>query len=95
MRKSTFAALTVLILSTFSCTENERAKNFGGNLIVNLECNQKLFDITWKDDDFWYATRLMHEDEGPEIYTFTEDSSYGIWKGKVSLVESRCPAQGK
>ena len=80
----------IIVVTVFGgCTKKERAKNFGGSFTVKLECGQKLYDVTWKGDNLWYATRPMREGEEPETYTFVEDSSYGIFEGKVTFVECK------
>ena len=79
--------LTIALIG--GCTEKQRAKKLGGSMTVRLECGQKLFDVTWKDNNLWYATRPMRYDEVPETYTFVEDSSFGVMEGKVTFVECR------
>ena len=86
----------VLVASTMfaigaltGCTDNTMAKNFGGDMTVNLEKGQKLEEVTWKDDSLWYLTRPMKEGEEPQTYTFQEDSSFGIFEGTVTIVESK------
>lgn len=85
-----FTALSIILaLALVGCTEKQRAKQFGGHMTVKLECGQKLFDLTWKEDNLWYATRPMREGEVAETYTFVEDSSWGAFEGKVTLIECR------
>lgn len=38
-------------------------KDFGGSTTIELEPNQKLEEITWKDDSLWYLTRPMTDDD--------------------------------
>lgn len=80
--------LALAIFSLASCTENQRAKNFGGNSTVNLEPNRKLVVITWKDDELWYLTKPIDSTEKPETYKFQEESSWGLIEGTVTIVES-------
>jgi hypothetical protein len=77
-----------LILAT-GCTEQEIAKNYGGETTCNLPKGQKLIIVTWKDDDLWYLTRPMKADDSAEIYVLQEESSYGIWNGKVNIIENK------
>ena len=79
----------LLTISQFACTENQRAKNFGGDFTLNLPKGQKLVTITWKDDNLWYLTRPMHEDEKAETYSFQESSSFGMMNGTVTIEESK------
>lgn len=89
----TAGTIGLIILSLFyvlfqlTFPANYRAKNWGGTLKVNLEPGQKLETITWKDDEVWYLTRQMREDEHPEEHRFAEKSSYGILEGTVVVSE--------
>lgn len=83
------AIAIVMVLTLFSCTENSRAKSFGGTAHITLPANQKLLNATWKDDNLWYLTRPMRDDETPETYTFSEESSWGIWEGAYIIKETR------
>lgn len=49
MRKLTMIAITLLAL--VSCTDNQRARSFGGTETVKLEPNEKFINITWKQDN--------------------------------------------
>jgi hypothetical protein len=81
-------ALTA-IGSLTSCTENLRAKQYGGTATVSLTPNQKLVNATWKDQELWYLTRQMRANETPETFTLTEQSSFGLIEGKVVFSESK------
>ena len=65
------------------------ARKFGGDITVNLQTNEKLVNITWKNSNMWILTRPMKSDEEAETYTFYEDSNCGIFEGKVTLIESK------
>lgn len=84
----TLLAILCLIFVT-SCTENERARSWGGTANVDIPAGQKLFDVTWKENELWYATRPMREGETPEVYTFQEKSAFGLMEGKVIFTENR------
>ena len=85
MKKFYFTIATVLLLA--SCTENQRAKSFGGTSTMNLPKGEKLVNVTWKGDEIWYLTRPMKSDESPETYTYREESSLGVIEGTVILKE--------
>jgi len=85
----TFLFGIFLFLFFNSCTQNQRAKNFGGKAEINLPENQKLINATWKDDNLWYLTRPMRADETPETYTFSEESSWGVWEGAYIIHERK------
>ncbi len=80
---------TALIMFSGSCTENQRAKQFGGTASIELPANQKLITATWKDDNLWLLTRTMRSDETVENYVFTEESSFGVWEGSYIIKERR------
>lgn len=82
------AILFALVL--FGCTEGQRARQFGGNMRVDLPCDMKLVTATWKQDNLWYLTRAMKEGESPEDPVLYEDSNFGVLNGKVLFNESVC-----
>jgi hypothetical protein len=80
--------LAILALTAFcGCTQQERAKAWGGTATTTLPPGEKLVVVTWKETNLWYLTRPMKEGEVPETYTFREDSSYGMVEGKVIIRE--------
>lgn len=78
----------LLLFTATSCTENERARSFGGTATIALPPGDKLVIATWKEVDLWYLTRPMVEGEQPVTSTFTESSAWGLMNGKVVFVES-------
>lgn len=87
MRKIIYVAIaTITILSLSGC--QSAAKNWGGDITVNLEPGVKLEEITWKDDSLWYLTRPMREDESPETHLFQESTDWGVFEGTVTVIES-------
>lgn len=76
------------VLCFAGCTANERARSFGGSETINVPVDQKVIDVTWKQDAIWYATRPMRADEKPETVTFHQKSAYGVFEGSVTFVES-------
>jgi hypothetical protein len=84
---TSLAAAAIVLLS--SCTENERAKLFGGTQTVNLPTKTKLVNVTWKEGSaMWILTRPMRENETAETLTFSEKSNFGIMEGTVIFKES-------
>lgn len=81
--------ISILLLSLAGCTEQERAKNFGGKTATTLPKGQKLVVVTWKDDDLWLLTRPMKSEDSIETYTFQEQSSFGVWQGTVTITEQK------
>lgn len=80
--------IAALVLLVVGCTEQERAKSFGGEMTIKLEACEKLVNATWKESELWYITRPMEEAEKPVTFIFREDSSFDIMEGKVLFVES-------
>lgn len=78
-----------VLLVALGCTEQQRAKSFGGSMTVNLPASQKLVVATWKNSDMWYLTRPMREGEAAEHYSFVESSSFGLVEGVVKFVETK------
>lgn len=89
MKKITFLLAIVLGITISSCTENERAKAFGGTMTVNLEPGKKLVEATWKESQLWYLVEPMEDNYVPKTKEFIEESDFGIMEGKVVFVESR------
>lgn len=85
--------LIILILGLFSCTENERAKEYGGNAELKLPDNTKLINVTWKGTNLWYITRPMTIEDSAITYTFTEESGYGIFQGTYTVIETKLMAK--
>ncbi len=78
-----------LILPFVSCTEQQRAKEYGGESIVNLPKGEKLMIVTWKGSDLWYLHRPMKEGDTAETYYFQESSTWGILEGKITINEQK------
>lgn len=81
--------LFVLMLGMVSCTKNDIAKRFGGNITYKLPIGEKLVNVTWKDTELWYLTKPMKANDSPETYTFREKSRYGLVEGSVTLIETK------
>ena len=73
--------LVALISLATSCTENSRARKFGGSEEITLKPNEKLLNVTWKDSDMWILT----QDTLTGKSYFREKSSWGIWEGEIIL----------
>ena len=79
MRKLTMVAITLLAL--VSCTDNQRARSFGGTETVKLEPNEKFINITWKQDNLW----VIVQDTVTGNYYAREKSNFGVLQGKVVI----------
>ena len=79
----------ILIALMNGCTEQDRARYFGGTSTVELEENKKLVNLTWKDGDLWILTKDMLPTDVAETYTFKEDSPYGVIEGLIIIKEKK------
>ena len=79
--------LALLLAMTVGCTENSRAKNYGGTATMDLPQGKKLVTVTWKDDELWVVTRQRREGEAIESYEFQEESSWGVFEGTYIINE--------
>jgi len=78
--------LTALLL-TSSCTDNARARRFGGTANEEIKAGHKVIGATWKDADLWILTRPMRLGEVPETVILHEASSWGVVQGTVIMEE--------
>ena len=90
MKKRIVALVFIGIIGLSTLTGCQMTtKNFGGSMTLKLEPNQKLEEITWKDNSLWYLTRPMTEDDVAETHTFQQSSQYGVFEGTVTIVETK------
>ena len=95
MKKKAVAVLTAISILIASLTGCQTAtKSYGGKTTIKLEPNQKLEEITWKDNSLWYLTRPMtNEDIGLVRYhkelSFQQQSNFGVFEGTVTIIESK------
>lgn len=87
MKKILMGCLLIGVVSLVACTKQNRARNFGGTIKVDLPSGQKLENATWKDSNLYYLIRPMRPGERPEVHEFIESSSYGMLEGKVIFYE--------
>lgn len=78
-----------MTLCFFSCTENQRARKFGGTEKIELPKGQRLVMVTWKEQSLWYLLEPMPDGYVPQVKEFAEKSSFGSLEGKVIFYESR------
>ena len=84
--KKLLLGLFVLFMLVVGCTDNQRAKKYGGTQTIKLEVGQRVVNVTWKDASLWVLTK---EDtiKPATVYTFKEKSNLGIVEGKIVIVE--------
>lgn len=75
------ALFMIIIIGFVSCTDNQRARSFGGTEVIKLLPNEEFVNITWKQDNLWVIVR----DTVSGKYYAREKSSYGVMEGKVII----------
>ena len=88
MKKILLPLFAITLLA--SCTENSRARLWGGTETINLDPGKRLVNITWKSSDksgsnLWILTK--QDTTKPSTYLFEEKSSMGMLEGKVIIIE--------
>lgn len=90
MKKRLVTLVGAVIIGASLLTGCQSAtKSFGGSMTLELEPNQKLEEITWKEDSLWYLTRPMTEDDIAETHTFQQSSEWGVFEGTVTIIETK------
>ena len=79
MKKLMIILVAMVIMS--SCTENVRARHFGGTEELALKPNEKVLNVTWKDNEMWVCT----QDTITRVVYFREKSSWGVVEGTVII----------
>lgn len=84
MNKKVLLLISIVGLSTLctsSCTENQRAKQWGGTEEIKLNKNEIVLNVTWKETEMWICTK----DTATGITYFREKSNWGVLEGAVIL----------
>ena len=90
MKKLFLLLVIAVTLSSISCTEQQRARRYGGNIEIQVDSGYKLLEVTWKDGgDLWMLMEEMDSDYVPKTKVFKEQSSFGIMEGSITFKESR------
>lgn len=63
------------------CTDNSRARRWGGTEEVTLKPNEVVLNVTWKENEMWICTK----DTISGVVYFREKSSWGMMEGTVIL----------
>lgn len=73
--------LSLVVIALMSCTDNQRARNWGGTETFKLEPNEEFVNITWKQDNLW----IIVKDKNTGKFYAREKSSFGVMQGKVVI----------
>ncbi len=80
---------TIILLTSIGCTDNQKAKNWGGTAKVDVANGQKLINVTWKEDNLQILSRKMKPTEKADVYEFYEESSFGMMEGTYIITEHK------
>lgn len=69
------------------CTQNQRAKNFGGDFTIEAPAGKTVANMTWKGDNLWIQYHDRPENVKPVVVVFKEYSSFGLVNGTVTVIE--------
>ena len=84
-----FFIVVCAVIVIISCTDNTRARMYGGTVNVMLPRGQKLLEVTWKESELWYLTEPMDSNYRPKTKVFKEDSRFGVLEGTVNFIERK------
>ena len=85
--KKLITIMLIMLFAVTACTQNQRARIFGGTANIKFPCGKKLINVTFKKDNLWMLTRDLKPGDTLESYEFNEDSSWGIFEGVVKIQE--------
>ena len=82
VRLKTIAILLIfIVIGITSCTDNQRARSFGGTEKVKLLPNEEFINITWKKDNLW----VVVTDKNTGNFYAREKSSFGVMQGNIVI----------
>lgn len=83
--------ITILMLLAVlaACTDKRMARRWGSAYRIELPKGKHLLEVTWKEDNLWMLTCPMDSGHKPKTYKFSEDSSWGLYEGEITIVESK------
>ena len=93
MKKLISIILLLVIVTVIMSGCQGATRSLGGIMTLELATNTKLELITWKDDSLWYLTRPMREGEEAETHIYKQSSEFGVFEGKVTIIEKKETAQ--
>lgn len=95
IRVNPVLVIIMILLSIMfaSCTDNQRARSYGGTETIKLKPGEKLLTATWKGEkgaaDLWYLTEPMDSSYIPKTKSFKEHSDFGVLEGTVIFIETK------
>lgn len=89
MKKSLKILFVCALFAFCSCTEQEKASNFGGESSIDVPYGEEVINAFWKDDDVWYLTKPMDDNYNPQVKVLRQQSPYGLYRGTVYFYEHK------
>lgn len=90
MNKIILTSLVIIYTTILiSCTKQSMSRQFGNDIVINVERGYKVTSATWKENNLFYFIESMGNNYHPHEKMFIESSSYGIIESKVIFKESR------
>lgn len=87
--------ISALIVLARACSQQSITRNWGGEMDMHLEPNRKLVEVTWKNDNIWYLTKPMTDDDIAEVYEFAESDAIGVFEGTLHIYETKINENGQ
>lgn len=84
-----FLLIIIAVASFTGCTEQIRARQFGGNIDINVPAGYKVTSATWKENDLFYFIEPMEEGYEPKEKMFIESAAFGIMESQITFKEKR------
>lgn len=84
-----FLLIVIAVVSFTGCTEQIRARQFGGNIDIDVPAGYKVTSATWKECDLFYFIEPMEEGYEPKEKFFVENSALGIMVSQITFKETR------
>lgn len=81
-----FIIMVTLMTLIYGCTDNTRARVWGGTETIELDEGVRLVNVTWKEgSSLWILTKK--DTTKASTYSFSEKSNLGVMEGQVIIIE--------
>ncbi len=81
-----FIIVITLMTLIYGCTDNTRARVWGGTETIHLDEGVRLVNLTWKEgSSLWILTKK--DTTKASTYSFSEKSNLGVMEGQVIIIE--------
>lgn len=84
-----FLLIAIAVVSFTGCTEQIKARCFGGEVEIDVPAGYKVTSATWKEYDLFYFIEPMEEGYEPKEKMFIESAAYGVLESQITFKEKR------